>query len=314
MAHRDDTRPDSGAATTDDGLAASRGTAAPREAPFLRSSALLAELQMTVNAAGLRLFDANLDRFVIATLLGRETIFSKVELRPIPVHALATSLGRSPETVRRHIDALVEADFCERLRGGVVAKPSVMQEPRVAAMLVLVHDSFVRFVDAWRSCAALPPTSPASQPYDWRVGLRTAIDIMLATLDANSATHDSWLDLVIFSAVLCANARRYDELGGPLDARHAIPVSVVARALGLPEATVRRRANGKDGFHPAIARTSKGLVLRESWLRAPGHRDVALRTQSNIRRLLVRAGQDGFPFDTLERAYLEGRPPPSPFI
>jgi hypothetical protein len=280
--------------------------------PFLESSALLAEMQMTINAAGLRMFDGNLDRFVIVTLLGRETVLSKVEMRPIPVHALAISLNRSPETVRRHVDALIATGFCERQRGGVVVKADLLQRHDFTAMLALVHDCFVRFVEDLRLNGPIPETTAAPRGYDWRVGLRTAIDIMLATLENNTTTHGSWLDLVIFSAVLCANARRYGDDSGALGERHAVPMIVVARTLGLPEATVRRHIRSSE--NGAIARTAKGLLVSETWSRDPAHREISLHTQSNIRRLLIRAGNEGFPFNALDSAYLVGRPPRTEFV
>ena len=49
--------------------------------------------------------------------------------RPISVLAVAGSVGIPYETVRRHVNRLVKAGRCERVKGGVVVRSARMREP-----------------------------------------------------------------------------------------------------------------------------------------------------------------------------------------
>jgi hypothetical protein len=49
--------------------------------------------------------------------------------RPISILAVANSLGLPRETVRRHVNRLVEVGRCARVRGGVIAVLSGLRRP-----------------------------------------------------------------------------------------------------------------------------------------------------------------------------------------
>lgn len=56
--------------------------------------------------------------------------------RPVSMLALAARLGLPAETVRRRIIQLVEADICERHKGGIIVPARAMARPAVQAAIV----------------------------------------------------------------------------------------------------------------------------------------------------------------------------------
>lgn len=282
--------------------------------PLRRLTRLLADMQTTINAAGLHAFAGDMDRFVIFTLVLREGLPGQTPPRPISAYSLSTSLDRSFETVRRHVNALIASGYCARVKGGVIAAAGVVDGPQMRRLFALSHDAFVRFVEDLIALGGLPPMAPSAKPYDSAIGISGAVDIMLAAVESNRALHGDWLDLVLFSTVLCANGQRYDadprvRPGDLLGVRHAVRPSVIARTLGLAETTVRRRSARLVAPGGPLESVRGGLVVSQGWLAAPRAAETTATTLTNVRRELRKAVARGFPIDAPARAYLDCRPP-----
>ena len=229
------------------------------------------------------------------------------------------SLSRPYETVRRHVQALVRSGLCRRGPEGVSADPAALQSPELLAFLLHTHDSVVRFVANLRDHGVPMPRIGATRPYQFAAGVQAAVDLLLAVTDSNRQVHGDWLELVIFSTIYCANSQRLNRdlslsrlyAGGgsepPLALRDPVRTSTVARALALPEATVRRRAKDliADG---RVELLGKHLLVSESWLNAPESIETSARSFDRIRLVLARLGANGFPLDAPATAYLKGRP------
>ncbi len=287
------------------------------EQPVRRLTRLLAEMQTTINSAGLRLFDGDMDRFVIFSLIVREGLSSRAAPRPISAHSLSISLNRSFETVRRHVNALIAAGYCVRVHGGVIAAPDILQCGDIGVMLRLTNDAFVRFVKDLQDRRPGTTRRPSEGGCDIAIGVCGAVDILLSTVETNRGLHGDWLDLALFSTVLCANVRRYDgdaeAIGRPLSERHAVRASVIARAMGLAETTVRRRNERMTRPGGAMVRVRGGLLVSRQWLATEIAATTTAATLDNVRRELRKAAARGFPMDDPARAYADGRPPLAEF-
>lgn len=305
---------------------ADRDGVATERPPIRLVTRLLADMQTNIVAAGLSAFAGDLDRFVVYTLILRQSVTrpdagdDAVMARAISINSLAASLGRSFETIRRHVHALIAAGLCLRTPDGLIALDEALDRVPLSDGLIVAHDSFVRMVeDMIRLGLPLPVTRPDIR-YRHDVGVNAAVDIMLAVLATNVVAHREWLNLSIYSTVLGANARAfahdpaqalcYADETQPVPVRLLRPVSAgaVARAMSVPGATVRRRVASMiaDG---RLERVPKGLVVSEAWLNRPQSIAVSRASWHDIRRILGRAAAAGFPFDAPATAYMRGRPP-----
>lgn len=276
---------------------------------------LLAEMQTSIIAAGMRSFRGDVDRFAIFSLIVRETLQRDALAKAISTHSLAISLSRSFETVRRHVIAMTDAGLCVRGRSGVMVRADVLERPDVAALMRLSHDSFVRLTDGLVRLGGLPVVTGPMRVYDSHVGIAAAIDVMLATVDSNRAIHHDWLDLVLFSTILHANMQRRAQTleSGDLSPTHAVRAGVIARALSLPDTTVRRRLTRLTSPGGPVLRLRQGFLVSERWLESEDARETSRRTYTHIRLVVTNAAAQGFPVNNPTSAYLEGPPPADTF-
>lgn len=278
-----------------------------------RLTRLLAEMQATINCAGLRAFAGDFDRFVIFALILREAL-PPARPRPISAHSLSISLHRSFETVRRHINALIRDGYCARVRGGVTATDEIVVRPDIAELIRLSNDSFVRFVEDLGPLESFATRGMRlDMPYDPGIGVSGAVDILLTTVETNRGQHGDWLDLALFSTVLCANAQRHERTSAgddsALDERHAVRASIIARAMALPETTVRRRAQRLVEVAGTLIQCRGGLLVSRSWLASPDAAAITAATLAGVRLQVRNAVARGFPIESPALAYLDGRPP-----
>ncbi|UZK67269.1 hypothetical protein [Sphingomonas sp. M1-B02] len=291
---------------------------------------LLAEMQTNILATALPIFDGNLDRFILYALIVRQSYSGGVGAgdagasRAISTHSIATSLSRSFETVRRHINGMIDEGLCVRVEGGIAANPQTLFRPEFERALARAHDSFVRFVEDLKHFGLALPEERNGERYVALTGIQSVVDIMLAVAESNRTIHHDWLELVIFSTILCANSRdiTYSPVLAPLhgyagavppdELRRPVRVVAVARVLGIPEATVRRRVELllRDG---RAVRVRNGLLISEEWLNAREPQATSANIFHTIRIVLNRLATAGFPFAAPSRAYLSGRPTPVRF-
>lgn len=284
---------------------------------------LLSEMQTSIIAAGVRAFDGNLDRFTMFTLIARLGGFqpqTASDRGAISVASLSGSLSKPFETVRRHVNAMLEDGMCVRTSRGVVASEMALSKPEIMAIVRLSHDCLVRLICDLTALGVELPQPRKIHPYDNNVGAKAAVDIMLAVADSNIREHHEWINLVLSATVICANAR---PLAGDLELskyyatpEHSVPdrlctpvrPAVVARTLGLAPATVQRRMSAQLAAGQLV-RKRGGLVVPEAWLNQPEILAISTASYQNVRRVMGSVAAGGFPFDDPASAYIEGRPP-----
>lgn len=286
------------------------------EAPIRLMTRLLAEMQTAVIGTGLRALGGDLDRFTIFTLIVRQSLSGGAA---ISAHSIANSLSRPYETVRRHIGALVARGLCARTPNGVAPVATALSGPPFADVLAVAHDSIVRFVEDLGRLGVPLPQQRDTNGYAPHIGVQAAADIMLAVIDSNRDSHRDWVDLVIFSTILCGNVRDYardpvvawrhadHRMPPPENLRRPVRASVAARVVGLPESTVRRRIDAMAAAG-RLVRTSGGLLVSEDWMNEPRQVATSLGSYQNTKRILERLAAAGFPFAAPDTAYLTGRP------
>lgn len=71
--------------------------------------------------------------------------------RPISVLALSQSMGLPFETTRRHVNKLVKAGRCVRVRGGVIVPAEVLEDPKTSEATLANVVNVRRFVRALKA-------------------------------------------------------------------------------------------------------------------------------------------------------------------
>ncbi len=277
---------------------------------------LLAEMQTAILSVGAEALHGDLNRFAIFTLIARQTTN---EHASISAASLAASLSRPYETVRRHANALVTAGICEKRGRGFAVKPTVLHNPEIARLVIMTHDSFVRFVDDLARYEVPLPEPRGIELYRAEVGLHAATDIMLGVADTNRSTHEDWLDLAIYSTIHCANVGRVsrdpafsrsyrdETIAVPRGLYDPVRPGVIAQTTGISDATVRRRIASMldDG---RILRADRGVIVSDAWLNRPDAVATSTASYCCVRRILQRIALAGFPFGNATSAYVSGRP------
>ncbi len=293
---------------------------------------LVAELETTMVAAGVRALDGDLDRAIIFMVVARASEMLSPHgaghasrdgrgAKAISINALAASLGRPFETMRRHIHALCAAGLCERGPAGVTVPEAVHGRPEIVALFRGNHDALVRMIEDMRGFGIALPETRGHIGYDWHTGLAAAHDVLLTGIEFHAHRFPSWIDLVLANAIRCANARplaqsrdlalAYAEFGTALPDGLCQPVSTgsVARALGLPPSTAHRRVAAmiESGI---LVRRARGVVLAEQALSDPDRIDESRTSMLHVRQILIRLAAGGFRFDDPAANYCDRRPGP----
>jgi len=238
----------------------------------------------------------------------------------ISINALSQSLHRPFETVRRHVNALIDAGLCTRTSSGVVVPSALRNDPDVGALLVHLHDSLVWLADEFHAFdMPLPHTASAGHSYRADVTLAASIDLALGAFDNVGLFVSDWLELAIVGAVLVASVRRItldselarqyseNETMVPIDQREPISAAAIARALAIPYSTVRRQILATIATGKLVER-GRGVLLSDDLLGGPGAAIMGATATMRTGALFGRLVPGGFPFDDPKSAYVSGPP------
>lgn len=280
--------------------------------PTLMIRCLLAGLLAGVIAELTPVLGARVERVLIYLLLLRRTLEGA---RPTPVLGVGETLAMPFETARRHVAALAAAGRCRRVAGGMIVAGRPLDDPVLGPPLARVHDRTVVLVERLAAAALLPELTAVPGAYDWSEGLAVAADLTLAIAAAEQSRCAKPLDRVLLAALLAGNAAAITADPG-LFRRAAPPHQVtpawrpvrgrlVAEALHLPEATVRRRF---VKLGAAVEVTAAGLVLRPDWLTDAAGEAVGVALQAALRRHLAQLARHRFPLGAVATAYRRGTP------
>lgn len=109
---------------------------------LLRSLELLGRLvggQMLTGLVSLALTQANVAHLMAdGRYADLDDLPPDAERRPVSVLALAASLGLPYETTRRHVEALIRAGHCVRVKGGVIT-PAVALDTELHRELLIAN-------------------------------------------------------------------------------------------------------------------------------------------------------------------------------
>lgn len=241
----------------------------------------------------------------------------------LTVSGLATSFGRPFETIRRHVNTLIQRGLCVRTPSGITMPAAALGDPALVGSMIALHDLTVRLAeDLARVGYPLPPTIAGTPPFD--LIARTGIDLFVCALDFAAPRHEDWTSMVLFAAVMTANARsfnfdpvltwRYSEMTTPPPEQIRRPVSarILSRALAMPYPTLRRHLARLEE-EGRIVRRVGGYLIPTEWLQKPDQMAVSDYLSQRLAILFGRLAQAGFPFDDPASRYCHARPPLTDF-
>ncbi|WP_404367985.1 hypothetical protein AB5I39_13850 [Sphingomonas sp. MMS24-J45] len=262
------------------------------------------------------------DRAIFLLLILRESgrlTGASVLSGGVSISAVARSLDRPFETVRRHVNALIGDGICETSRNGVIVSAATWDLPPFLALTQLLHDRFVAMIaDLAHSGIALPD-SRAGVRHDPDAIVAAAIDIILAPFEYVASQFRSWLEMMVVCAVTTGSVRQvtYDPILTrryadadtipPDQIREPVVIAGVARALRLHYATVRREVQAAIACG-TLMRAGAGVRATEAYLSdvtiSRGGMLVAARTAQVLQRLACA----GFRLEDPASYYLVGKP------
>lgn len=240
--------------------------------------------------------------------------------RAISINAIAASLGRPFETVRRHVNALVGAGVCVRTPRGIVMQVEIATLPALHRAVRRAHDLMVLLVDYVRAHGITLPRVRPDRPYVPSATIAATLDLVLAAAEYLDPHYEDWLEMAVVNAVMAANARpitfdpvlawRYCNVDTVPPETLRVPVSVahVARALHIPYSTAQRQVN-RSIAKGQVRRVRGGIMVTTGQLHTAAVRIAGPAATARAMRAFGRLVPGGFRFDAPGDCYLDGAPP-----
>jgi len=235
----------------------------------------------------------------------------------VSVNALAASFGKPFETVRRHVNRLIELGICRRAPKGVAFSPEPEMRGATDAFLVEVHDLTLRLFEDLHALEYPVPPGGGSASFDQVT--QGGLDLLVQCCDIGTQLHEVWIRMYLYYGVMTANARsitfdrdlahRYSDSRTPPPEAVRRPVSarMLSRALGLPYSTVRRHLAHMERIGQ-IFRLKGGWMLTMEWMQKPEILASGHMVCRKIDAMLAHASRMDFPLGDPAAFYRRGRP------
>lgn len=211
--------------------------------------------------------------------------------RPISVNAVAQSLRLPYETVRRRVNRLVLLGLCCNSPEGLLVPSRRLAWLGHRQVLEAAYRRLSELHGALAEARVLleGAAPPMAEPLPLRAAARLSSEYLLRIVALATEAFGDAADAAIWFEVFRSNTEhdpRAARLGSE-SGRRAVTIATVARRLGVPAETVRRRLNGH------IARGScvwvpGGLVVPDAALESPAVVHLADRNLVDLKQMYVR--------------------------
>ena len=241
----------------------------------------MVEFQMDSLKLALRVFPADLDRAIIFFLVARmscsEWLTGDAIMRPenprvFSINALAASLSRPFETVRRHVHGMIDAGICAKHNEGFALFPT---PERNADIILYYRDTanlILRLAGRLAEQGIPIPATESVAENEVEQLVNAALDICLVALENND--HGHWFELALHGALIYENgrdimgtpelAREYGNLVLTDEQRRPVRIRVLSDDYGIPYATVRRHVD--QMLSAGMLRKKRGgYILNTQW-------------------------------------------------
>lgn len=233
--------------------------------------------------------------------------------RPVSINALASSLRLPFETTRRRVGALVKAGVLQSTPRGLIVPQAPLNSPfyrmGAEANYALIRDLYFRL----RAIGLLddlprpngPPFDPEHPPL--RLVIRLSADYLLRLVDPLNRTLGDLVSGLILMDVFHANTEHLPDTEGGAGGdewtesgfvsdqdRRPVSAADIARRLGIPHETIRRRLvrlvaedrceRRGDGYWVSARILARGLLA-----------DVLVNNQNDMQRMFVALADFGLP-------------------
>jgi hypothetical protein len=204
--------------------------------------------------------------------------------RPISINALAYSLRLPFETVRRRVTKLSLFGVFRTTPDGIYVPGTFVRSERHLRLLEAGYGRMLALYEAVGSLAAfrdiggdLALTPEAAPPL--RAAARVASEYVLRLVDIATAMLGDPVDAAIWLEVMRSSA-------GPVGGRQGVRGAEVARRLGLPSETVRRRLVRLVEVD-ACQKHADGVTITDERLAAPDVTGLAEKNLIYLRRMFA---------------------------
>jgi len=225
--------------------------------------------------------------------------------RPVSVNALAASLRLPYETVRRRVAAMTAAGICVSTPTGVYVPTSVLTRPSYDAMALGRYERLKRFYTELQALSALdgvnlaPANAPRYEQPPVRAANRAISKYILRVVDEMMIRWGEPLPSILLMELTRANAEVADPqllaTNAPLPDAVRVPITILelARRVGLPAETVRRRVTKLEAA--GYCRRDRGgfLAALEQLGRGAGNRHSLADMHLDVQRLMARCAAMG---------------------
>lgn len=241
----------------------------------------MVEFQMDSLKLALRVFPADLDRAIIFFLVARmscsewiagEAIQRPAAPRVFSINALAASLSRPFETVRRHVHGMIDAGICAKHNEGFALFPTPERNVDIILYYRDTANLILRLAGRLAEQGIPIPATESVAENEVEQLVNAALDICLVALENND--HGHWFELALHGALIYENgrdimgtpelAREYGNLVLTDEQRRPVRIRVLSDDYGIPYATVRRHVD--QMLSAGMLRKKRGgFILNTQW-------------------------------------------------
>ena len=241
----------------------------------------MVEFQMDSLKLALRVFPADLDRAIIFFLVARmscsewiagEAIQRPAAPRVFSINALAASLSRPFETVRRHVHGMIDAGICAKHNEGFALFPTPERNVDIILYYRDTANLILRLAGRLAEQGVPIPATESVAENEVEQLVNAALDICLVALENND--HGHWFELALHGALIYENgrdimgtpelAREYGNLVLTDEQRRPVRIRVLSDDYGIPYATVRRHVD--QMLSAGMLRKKRGgFILNTQW-------------------------------------------------